>query len=63
MMKEIAAYIGTKYTYGAEIRWSLERDYDIIATIKYLEKEWCRDIDVLYSWVKGHTDRLDQPLT
>jgi hypothetical protein len=25
-MKEIAAYIGTKYTYGADIRWSLEHE-------------------------------------
>jgi hypothetical protein len=25
-MKKIAAYIGTKYTYGADIRWSLEHE-------------------------------------
>jgi hypothetical protein len=29
-MKEIAAYIGTKYTYGADIRWSLEHKKEFI---------------------------------
>jgi hypothetical protein len=41
----------------------MESDCDIIATIKYLEKEWCRYIDVQYPWVKGHVDRLDFPMT
>jgi hypothetical protein len=38
-------------------------DFDLIATIKYLEKEWCSDIIIRYSWVKGHADQLSQPLT
>jgi hypothetical protein len=29
-MKEIAAYIGTKYTYGADIRWSLEHEKEFV---------------------------------
>jgi hypothetical protein len=40
-----------------------ERDFDLIATIKYLEKEWCRDIIISYSWVRGHVDILNQSLT
>jgi hypothetical protein len=40
-----------------------ESDFDLITTIKYLEKEWCRDITIIYSLVKGHADRLDRPLT
>jgi hypothetical protein len=30
MMKEIMSYIGTKYTYGADIRWSLEHDKQFV---------------------------------
>jgi hypothetical protein len=40
-----------------------ESDFDLIATIKYLEKEWCRDIIISYLWVRGHADRLYLPLT
>jgi hypothetical protein len=40
-----------------------ERDFDLIATIKFLEKEWYRDIIINYSWVRGHADSLDRPLT
>jgi hypothetical protein len=40
-----------------------ESDFDLIAKIKYLEKEWCRDITISYSWVRGHADRMDRPLT
>jgi hypothetical protein len=29
-MKEIAAYIGTKYTYGADIQWSLEHEKEFV---------------------------------
>jgi hypothetical protein len=29
-MKEIAAYIGTKYTFGADIRWSLEHEKEFV---------------------------------
>jgi hypothetical protein len=35
-----------------------ESDFDIIATIKYLEKERCHDIEVTYQWVKGHVDHV-----
>jgi hypothetical protein len=37
-------------------------DYDIIATIKYLEKEWYNNVEVTYQWVKGYVDRLKRPL-
>jgi hypothetical protein len=38
-------------------------DFDLIETIKYLEKERRRDIDVRYSWAKDHVNRLNHPLT
>jgi hypothetical protein len=40
-----------------------ESDYDLITTIKYLEKEWCRDIYVHYLCVKVQSDCMNRPLT
>jgi hypothetical protein len=40
-----------------------ESDFLLIATIKYSEKGWYRDIIISYSWVRGHADLLDRPLT
>jgi hypothetical protein len=40
-----------------------EIDFDLIATIKYLEKEWRGGIIISYSLVRGHAYCLDQPLT
>jgi hypothetical protein len=40
-----------------------ESNLDLIATIKYIEKEWCPDIEIRYSWAKGHVDSLNSPLT
>jgi hypothetical protein len=40
-----------------------ESDFDLIATIKYLEKGWFHDIDTSYDWVKGHTDQINHPLS
>jgi hypothetical protein len=40
-----------------------ESNFDLIATIKYLEKEWCHSICIIYSWVKGHADCMNRPLT
>lgn len=37
-------------------------DFDLIATIKYLEKVWYHDIKITYEWVKGHADHL-KPLS
>jgi hypothetical protein len=32
--------------------------YNLVATIKYLEKEWCHNVEVTYQRVKGHVDLL-----
>jgi hypothetical protein len=40
-----------------------EIDFNLIETIKYLEKEWCHNIDISYEWVKGITDRLNHPFS
>jgi hypothetical protein len=35
----------------------MESGYDLISTIKYTQYQWFHDLDVEYSWVKGHPDR------
>jgi hypothetical protein len=50
-------------------RWGLttsvfhrtKSDVNLIATIKYLGKEWCHDIDISHEWLKRHADRLNCP--
>jgi hypothetical protein len=31
--------------------------------IHYLQEHWCQDTEVLYEWVKGHADNLNQDST
>jgi hypothetical protein len=41
----------------------LEGDHDLISTIKDLQENWCRGMDITYEWVKGHVDDLNLELT
>jgi hypothetical protein len=38
-------------------------DWDLIVTIQDLIVRWCKGITLIFHWVKGHTDRIDRPLT
>jgi hypothetical protein len=38
-------------------------DWDLIVTIQDLIVRWCKGIAFSFHWVKGHTDRIDRPLT
>jgi hypothetical protein len=38
-------------------------DHDLVSTIKYLQENWCRGMDITYEWVKGHADDLNRELT
>jgi hypothetical protein len=58
-----AAVLARKSDLTPSVFHHTEIDFDLIATIKYLEKEWCHDISIRYSWIKVHADWLDQPLT
>jgi hypothetical protein len=40
-----------------------ESDYDLLATITYLQEEWCNGINIKYAWVRGHADSLDRETT
>jgi ribonuclease HI len=37
-----------------------EGNHYSISTIHYLQEHWCQDKEVLYEWVKGHADDLNQ---
>jgi uncharacterized protein YozE (UPF0346 family) len=38
----------------------METDFDVISTIQELQEMWCNNLDINYSWVKGHADKLDR---
>jgi hypothetical protein len=37
-----------------------ETDVDAISTIQELQEIWCNNLDINYSLVKGHADKLDR---
>jgi hypothetical protein len=41
----------------------IEGDHDLVSTIKDLQENWCRGMDITYEWVKGHADDLNRELT
>jgi hypothetical protein len=38
----------------------IEGDHDLVSTIKDLQENWCRFMDITYKWVKGHADDLNR---
>jgi hypothetical protein len=38
----------------------IEGDHDLVSTIKDLQENWCRGLDITYDWVKGHADGLNR---
>jgi hypothetical protein len=41
----------------------IEGVHDLVNTIKDLQENWCREMDIIYEWVKGHADDLNRELT
>jgi hypothetical protein len=41
----------------------IEGDHDFVSTIKDLQENWCRGMDITYEWVKGHADDLIREFT
>jgi hypothetical protein len=37
----------------------VEGDHDLVSTIKDLQENWRRGLDIMYDWVKGHVDDLN----
>jgi hypothetical protein len=54
------AIISSKRQPSDSIFYKTETDYDVISTIHELKAMWCNNLDIKYSWVKGHADRLDR---
>jgi hypothetical protein len=40
----------------------IEGDHELVSTIKDLQENWCRGLDIAYDWVKGHADDLNRGL-
>jgi hypothetical protein len=40
----------------------IEGNHDLVSTIKDLQENWCRGLDIMYDWVKGNTDDLNRVL-
>jgi hypothetical protein len=40
----------------------IEGNHDLVSTIKDLQENWCRGLDIAYEWVKGHADDLNRGL-
>jgi hypothetical protein len=40
----------------------VEGDHDLVSTIKDLQENWYRGLDIRYDWVKGHVDDLNRKL-
>jgi hypothetical protein len=56
MCNNSAAIIAAKRKVTQSIFHRLESDYDMISTMKFLPGNWCKDYDITYEWVNGHTD-------
>jgi hypothetical protein len=55
-----AAMLASKRDPTQSIFHITEGDHDLIATMKYLQHNWCNNTEVAYAWVKCHADRGDQ---
>jgi hypothetical protein len=55
-----AAIMASKRDLTQSIYHRTEGDYDLIGTIKYLQLNWCNNIDGKYAWAKEHTYREDK---
>jgi hypothetical protein len=54
-----SASISSKRQPSDGIFHKTETDYDVISIIHELQEMWCNNLDIKYSWVKGHADKLD----
>jgi hypothetical protein len=41
----------------------IEGDHDLVSMIKDLRENWCRGIEIMYEWVKGHAEDLNSELS
>jgi hypothetical protein len=57
-----SAVLSTKRPLPDIISHHMEGDHDLVSTIRDLQENWCRGIEIMYKWVKGHADELKREL-
>jgi hypothetical protein len=57
-----SAVLSTKRPLIDSIFHRIEGDHDLVSTIKDLQENWCRGLDITYDWVKGHADDINREL-
>jgi hypothetical protein len=57
-----SAVLSTNRPLTDSIFHRIEGDHDLVSTIKDLQENWCRDLDITCEWVKGHADDLNREL-
>jgi hypothetical protein len=54
-----SAVLSTNRPLTDSIFHRVEGDHDLVSTIKDLQENWRRGLDIMYDWVKGHVDDLN----
>jgi uncharacterized protein YozE (UPF0346 family) len=55
-----SAILASKRQPSDSIVHKTETDYNVISTIHELQAMWCNKLDIKYSWVKGHAEKMDR---
>jgi hypothetical protein len=58
-----SAVLSTNRPLTDSIFHRIEGDHDLVSTIKDLQENWCRGMDITYEWFKGRADDLNIELT
>jgi hypothetical protein len=58
-----SAVISTNRPLTDSIFHRIEGDHHLVSSIKDLQENWCRGMDITYELVKGHADDLNRELT
>jgi hypothetical protein len=58
-----SAVLSTNRPLTDSIFHRIEGDHDLVSTLKDLQENWCRGMDITYESVKGHADDLNRELT
>jgi hypothetical protein len=57
-----SAVLSTNRQLTDSIFHHIEGDHDLVSTIKDLQENWYRGLDITYEWVKGRADDLNREL-
>jgi hypothetical protein len=57
-----SAVISTNMPLTDSIFHRIEGDHNLVSTIKDLQDNWFRGLEITYEWLKGHVDDLNREL-